>query len=108
MRFARQLALAALALASVAACMSSRSTEPPRASEPPPAARSATDPATVDERRREIERRSVGRRKAASDARVPQDTAVAQPITGEVPDAVLATLKADLAQHLGMAVAAAL
>jgi hypothetical protein len=107
MRYARQATVVALALISTAACTSSRGTEPTRASETPPATRNVTVPATADERQREIERRSVGRREAASDARVPEDTALAQPITGEVPETVLTSIRADLAQRLGTKVAAA-
>ena len=107
MRCAKRTALAALALISTSACMPSRGTEPPHASETPPATPNATVPVTADEHQREIERRSVGRREAASDSRVPQDTARAQVITGEVPEAVLARMKADLAQRLGATIDAA-
>jgi hypothetical protein len=108
MRYAKRSALAAVVLIATSACMPSRGTEPPGASETPPATRNATVPATADERQREIERRSVSRRKAADDARVPHDVAPAQPITGEVPDAVLASMKTDLAQRLGTTVDAAI
>jgi len=107
MRYTGQAALAALALVSAGACTSPGGTEPSKATQAEPTTRTATVPTTEEERQREIERRSAARRKPASDSRVPQDTELAKPITGEVPDAVLATMKADLAQRLGTTVDAA-
>jgi hypothetical protein len=108
MRSMNYMAVAALMVASTAAGVPSRAAGAPLAAEDSPPQHDATVSATDAAREREIERRSLGRRKAASDLRIPQEAVPAQPVTGEVPGTVLAALKADLAQRLAIAVDAAI
>ena len=111
MRYTRQVALAALALISTSGCTAPGGTEP---SEPPKAestTRTATVPATEEERAREIERRAALRGErtlppgaVAAPAGAPESNAEASPVVGEVPDTMLAAVKADLATRLGRSV----
>ena len=108
MRYTRSAVLAALGLISMSACSSPGGTEPPvAANEARPAAPTAKVPATEEERQREIERRSAlrGQNSAAPEAvPAPAPATEQAPIIGEVPDTVLASMKADLATRLGRSV----
>jgi hypothetical protein len=108
MRYTRSAVLAALGLIGISACSSPGHTEQPATtSEAKPAARTAAVPATEEERQREIERRSALRgQSSAVPATVPQPDSGTEPapIIGEVPDTVLASMKADLATRLGRSV----
>jgi len=84
--------------------MASRGTEPAGAATPatPPATQAASD----EERQREIAKRSEvrGARPTVAPA-VPQPKAAAsESVMGEVPDAVLAQMKSDLAARVGKSV----
>jgi hypothetical protein len=111
MRYTRSAVLAALGLIGMSACSSPGGTEPPVATnEARPAAPTAKVPITEEERQREIERRSAlrGQNSAAPEA-VPASAPATEPapIIGEVPDTMLASMKADLATRLGRSVDAA-
>jgi hypothetical protein len=110
MRYTRQAALAALALLGVAACTTTGSTTAPSAEEAKPTPRAANVPATEEERQREIERRAALRgQRTVSPAGVdsPGASPEAMHAVGEVPDAMLALMKADLAARVGKSVDAA-
>jgi hypothetical protein len=111
MRYTRPAVLAAFGLMSMSACSSPGGTEPSAAAnEVRPAAPTAKVPATEEERQREIERRAALRGQSSTvPATVPQPAPGTEPaaIIGEVPDTVLASMKADLATRLGRSVDAA-
>jgi hypothetical protein len=110
MRHTRQAVLAALALSAATACMSARDSGAADANAAKAPEHTATVPATEEERQREIERRSAVRGKDS----IPVDAAVAPAagaesagVMGEVPDAMLAQMRADLAKRVGHPVDAA-
>jgi hypothetical protein len=103
MRRATTTTLAALALLPVTACVPSPVVVPQAAGAAPPAA----VPRTEEERQREIERRRAvrGAGSVNPDEVVPPEAS--SPVVGEVPEDVLAAMKADLATRLGRPVDAA-
>jgi hypothetical protein len=104
MRHATRLVLATLALLPTTACMPSSGTEPQGAGAKQP----ATVPATAEERQREIERRKAlrGEQKLEPSQVAPAADSTL-PVTGEVPEPMLASMRADLATRLGRPVDAA-
>ena len=110
MRYTRQAVPAALGLLCLAACMSTDRAESPAVSQAQRATSTATAPATEEERQREIERRAElrGQRTVPPDAVAPPASSAEGPaVVGEVPDDMLALMKADLATRLGRPVDAA-
>ena len=110
MRHTRQAVLAALALAATTACVSSRDTEAANGDAAQATQRTAPVPATEEERQREIERRAKLRREhtVPADAVAPAPSgAESTAVVGEVPDALLGQMRADLAARVGKAVDAA-
>jgi hypothetical protein len=114
MRYTRQVVLVALALISTSGCSSPGGTESSEASRADSTVRTATVLATEEERAREIERRAALRGEpklppgaVATPAGAPESNAEAPAVVGEVPDTMLAAMKADLATRLGRSVDAA-
>lgn len=101
MRHARFAALAALAVLGATACMQSRGTEPAGGAAQSTAP--ATKPGSEEERQREIAKRSElrGERPAADAAGGAQPEPPTEAVAGEVPDAILNQMKADLATRVG-------
>ncbi|MGH8264398.1 MAG: hypothetical protein ACRET4_13030 [Steroidobacteraceae bacterium] len=106
MRPTTRAALTALALITACACMPSRSSEPKAEPAPSAGAQSAAKPMTEEERKREIDKRTAVRGdRAQMPAAVNAGGKEGEPppVVGEVPDAILAPMKADLAERVGAA-----
>lgn len=109
MRQTTRAALAALAVITATACMPSRSSEP-KVEPAPSASTRPAQPMTEEERQREIERRAAVRgnpAKIPDPVNAPRKEQEPPPLVGEVPDAILAPMKADLAERVGAAAAKA-
>ncbi len=110
MRQTTRVALAALAVITVTACVPPRSGEPNAQPAPSAGAPPAAKPMTEEEREREIERRAAVR---GTPAKIPEPVNASgkerepPPVVGEVPDAILAPMKADLPERVGAAAARA-
>jgi hypothetical protein len=106
MRQTTRAALAALAVITASACMPSRSSETQAGPATTADTKPAAQPMTEEERQREIARRAALR---GERAQMPAPVSAAgkedepPPLVGEVPDSLLAEMKADLAGRLGEA-----